>query len=84
MGFVRSGVVGTVCYQAPAWVGLGDEFGRAADVGVVTGRGLQRDRAAEQIGDQVEFRAAAATVYANSLILRGFFWAPAAERCAFT
>jgi hypothetical protein len=50
----------------------------------MAGGEMQDDRAAEQVGDQVELRAAAAAGYANGLILRRFFWAPAAERCAFT
>jgi hypothetical protein len=78
------GVVGTVGDQAAARSGLGDQLGGAADVRMVAGGEEQHDRPAEQVGDQVDFGAPPTAGYANGLILRRFFWAPAAERCAFT
>ena len=78
------GVVSAVGDQAAERPGGRDKRRRDADVGVVAWSELQRDRSAEQVGDQVELRAAAAAGYANGLILRRFFWAPAAERWAFT
>ena len=78
------GVVGAIGDQAAEWSGLGHQLRRDADVGVVAGCELQHDRLAEQVDDQVDLGAAAAAGYANGLILRRFFWAPVAERCAFT
>ena len=73
-----SGTVGNQAAEVAAATSSG------ADVGVVTGGQVQDDRATEQVGDQVDLRAAAAAGYANGLILLRFFWAPAAERCALT
>ena len=77
-------IVGTVGDQATKGAGLGQQLRRGTDVGVMAGSEVQDDGASEQVGDQVDLGASPAPGYANGLILRRFFWAPAAERWAFT
>ena len=78
------GIVGTIGDQATEGPGLGQELRRGTDVGVMAGREMEDDGASEQVGDQMDFGASPAPGYANGLIFRRFFWAPAAERWAFT
>ena len=78
------GVVGAVGDQSAERTGSRHQVRGGANVGMMAGGQPQDDRPAEQVGDQVELRAATTAGYANGLILRGFFWAPAAERWAFT
>ena len=64
--------------------GPGEKLRGGTDVAVVAGREVQHDRPAEQVGDQMDLRPTPASGYANGLIFRLFFWAPAADRGAFT
>lgn len=78
------GIVGAIGDQTTEGSGLGQELRRNPDVGMMARREVQDDGASEQVGDQVDLGASPAPGYANGLILRRFFWAPAAERWAFT
>jgi hypothetical protein len=51
---------------------------------VLTGGQVDGDRPSEEVGGDVDLGRPAASRDANRLILRRFFWAPAAERWAFT
>ena len=54
------------------------------DIAVLAGGQVDGDRPAEEVGGEVNLRGAPAARDADRLIRRRFFWAPAAERWAFT
>ena len=78
------GVVGTVGDEALAGADPGEQRIDAPDVAVMAGGQVDGDRPSEEVGGKVDLRGAPAARDANGLILRRFFWAPAAERWAFT
>ena len=78
------GVISAVGDEAFAGSDLGEQRLDAPDIAVLTRGQVNGDRPAEEIGGEVDLRGAPASRDANRLILRRFFWAPAAERWAFT
>jgi hypothetical protein len=70
--------------QALASPDLGKKHVGAPDIAVLTGGQVDGDWSAEEVGGEMDLRGAAAARDADRLILRRFFWPPAAERWAFT
>lgn len=63
---------------------LGEQRLDAPDIAVLAGGQVDGDRPSEKVGGDMDFGGAPASRDANRLILRRFFWAPAAERWALT
>lgn len=78
------GIIRAVRDEASAGPDLGEQRLDASDIAVLTRGQVDGDRPAEEVGGEVDLRGAPASRDANRLILRRFFWAPAAERWAFT
>jgi hypothetical protein len=93
------GIVSAIGNEPAGRAGGGDQLRRQADVGDVAGAQSDRDRPAEEIGGEMDFRGAATAAEADCLRFRPplaasralpadaspvLRTAPAADRCAFT
>ena len=78
------GIVGTVGDQVVERSDLRHEVVGRTDVGLLARAEQQPDRPADDVHGDVNLRAPPTSGYANRLIFRLFFFAPAAERWAFT
>jgi hypothetical protein len=78
------GIISAVGDEAFAGPDPGEQRLDAADVTVLTGGQVDGDRPVEEIGGEMDLRGSPAARDADRLILRRFFWPPAAERWAFT
>jgi hypothetical protein len=78
------GIIGPVGDEARARADLTEQRIDAPDIAVMTGGQVDGDWSPEKVGGEVDLGGAPASRDADRLILRRFFWAPAAERWAFT